>query len=160
MDWNAKIVDTYRPRDSVEPRARPAFRCGASEDAISQLEKSVGCRLPMRLRSLLLQTDGVTEEVEVAPNNWIEASIVIYSVDQMIDTNLSVRRAYSDRNVDRYLFFSTAGADGIQFGSIAASEAREDAEVFAWYSDETSDKRMANSLPTFLTNWCSGRSTV
>ena len=112
------------------------------------------------VRSLLLQTDGVTEEVEVAPNNWIEASIVIYSVDQMIDANFSLRRTNSDRNVDRYLFFSTAGADGIQFGSTAASEAREDAEVFAWYPDETPDKRMADSLLTFLTNWCSGRSTV
>ncbi len=91
MDWKAKIVDIYRPRDSLVPKARPAFRDGASEDAINHLEKSVGCRLPMRLRSLLLQSDGVTEDVEVAPNNWIEANIVIYSVDQMIDTNVSLR---------------------------------------------------------------------
>lgn len=160
LDWKTKLVDAYMARSSDAPRARPAFGCGTSEDAIGRLEELLNCHLPMSLRSLLLQTDGVKEEIELEPGNWIIASIVIYSVEEMIDNNVFMRREYADRDAGRYLFSSTAGVDGIQFGSIATIEQRQDTPIFAWYPDQTPDKRMSDGLLPFLMGWCEGRSTV
>lgn len=160
MDWKTKIVDAYKARGADAPPARPVFCCGTSEDAIGRIEELFNGHLPMSLRSLLLQTDGVKEEIEIEPSNWIIASIVIYSVEEMIDNNVFMRREYADRNVDQYLFFSTAGVDGIQLGSLATMEQRQDALIFAWYPDQTADKRMSDGLLPFLVGWCEGRLTV
>ncbi len=160
MDWLATIIDAYTARAPDSTPARPCFRKGSSLDAISRLEASLACRLPQSLRSLLAQTDGVTEEIEIAPDLWIVASIVIYSIDEMIETNSCMRRTYGNRLVNRYCFFSTAGTDGIQFGFRADPEDREDASILAWYPDETAAKCMGDGLHQFLTGWCSGTSTV
>ncbi|MDX1929462.1 MAG: SMI1/KNR4 family protein [Pirellulaceae bacterium] len=160
LDWLATIINAYKARDSDSTPARPCFRIGASVDAISRLEASLACRLPLSLRSLLSQTDGVTEEIEIAPDHWIAASIVIYSIDEMIDTNSYMQCSYGNRHVNRYCFFSTAGTDGIQFGFPADSEDREDASVLAWYPDETAAKCMGDGLLQFLTGWCSGSTAV
>lgn len=159
MDWLAKIVDAYKTRRSHVP-ARPSFREGASEQAIARLEESLACRLPTSLRSLLSQTDGITEEIQIEPDRWVVASVVIYSVDEMADNNLFMRREYADRNVDRYCFFSTAGFDGIQIGFCIDSGDCNPATVIAWYPDETADKCMGSDFLHFLTDWCAGRATV
>lgn len=160
LDWKAKTVDAYKVSARDAPPSRPAFCDGASPIAIARMEETLSCRLPMSLRSLLSQTDGVKEELEIENNHWLFASIVIYSVDEMIDTNLFMRREYRDRNVDRYCFFSTAGTDGIQFGMPPKLADQEDASVFAWYPDGTPDKHMADGLLPFLQGWCAGVATV
>jgi len=160
LDWKAKFVEAYKARASDAPLARPSFRDGASEIVIARMEESFAHRLPLSLRSLLSQTDGVTEEIEIEHHGWMVSSIVIYSVDEMIETNLFMRRENGDRNVDRYWFFSTAGTDGIQFGMTASADVSEDASIFAWYPDETEDKHMSDSMLRFLIGWCTGRATV
>jgi hypothetical protein len=160
LDWKAKIVDAYNASVHDAPSTRPSFCDGASPDAIARMEEALACRMPMSLRSLLSLTDGVTEELEIERNRWLVASIVIYSVDEMTDTNLVMRREYRDQKIGRYLFFSTAGTDGIQFAMSAELAVREDANVFAWYPDGTPDKYMADGLLSFLQGWCAGLATV
>ena len=160
LDWKAKIVDAYKASTRDAPPTRPSFCDGASLSVIARMEELSACRMPMSLRSLLSQTDGVKEELEIEHNHWMVASIVIYSVDEMIDTNLFMRREYRDRKNDRYWFFSTAGTDGIQFGMPADLADRQDASVFAWYPDGTPDKYMADGLLPFLQGWCAGLATV
>lgn len=160
MDWQNLVVNAYESRMSVEPRTRPAFRSGASEREIDCLEQIVGRCLPMSLRSLLLQTDGVTEELQLENGDWIESSVVVYSAEQMIDANVFVRQTFAERNPVRYCYFSTAGADGIQFGLPVGTDCLGDAEVVAWYPDQTPDKCVANGLAQFLADWCSGQASV
>lgn len=160
MDWKAKIVDSYKACARVATPTRPSFCDGASSSVLARMEEVLACRLPMSLRSLLSQSDGVKEELEIENNHWLVASIVIYSVDEMIDTNQFIRGKYHHRNVDQYCFFSTAGADGIQFGMPAVLQYQEDLSVYAWYPDETPDKHMADGLLPFLTGWCAGFATV
>lgn len=160
MDWRAKIVDAYKASACDAPPTRPSFCDGASRGEIARMEQTLACRMPMSLRSLLSQSDGVTEELEIEHNHWLVASVVIYSVDEMTDTNLFMRRKYRDQKIDRYWFFSTAGTDGIQFAMPAELADREDASVFAWYPDGTPDKYMADGLLPFLQRWCAGLATV
>lgn len=160
MDWKATIVDAYKANGRDAPPARPSFCDGVSPSVIARMEETLACRIPLSLGSLLLQTDGVKEELEIEHKHWLVASIVIYSVDEMIDTNLFLRREYPDQEIDRYWFFSTAGADGIQFGMRVKVADPEDSSVFAWYPDGTPDKYMADGLLPFLKGWCGGVATV
>lgn len=160
MDWKAKIIDAYKASARDAPPARPSFCEGASLSVIARMEETLACRMPVSLRSLLSQTDGVTEELEIEHNHWVVASIVIYSVDEMIDTNLLMRRKYCDREIGRYWFFSAAGTDGIQFGMPAMVADQRDARVSAWYPDGSPDKIMADGLLAFLQGWCAGVATV
>jgi hypothetical protein len=97
LDWRAKIVDAYKASACDAPPTRPSFCDGASPGEIARMEQTLACRMPMSLRSLLSQSDGVTEELEIEHNHWLVASVVIYSVDEMTDTNLFMRREYRDQ---------------------------------------------------------------
>ena len=124
------------------------------------MEERLDFQLPISLKSLLAQTDGVAEEIKVGPDQWICSGIVIYSIDEMIETNSYVKREYPDRNLRRFCFFSTAGTDGILFGFRTAPMDPADESVLAWYPDETADKRVADGLLQFLEGWCGGTTTV
>ncbi|TWT91757.1 SMI1/KNR4 family protein [Stieleria varia] len=160
MDWQILIINAYKSRMSVELRTRPAFRGGSSESEIDHLEFVLGHCLPRSLRSLLLQSNGVAEELQLESGDWIESSIVVYSAEQMIDANVFVRQTFPERDPMRYCYFSGAGTDGIQFGLPVAADCPDDAEVFAWYPDQTPDKFLADGLATFLADWCSGQASV
>lgn len=160
MDWKARLSDAYSTRSLSGIAARPKFADGASPADINVFETAFGCSLPESLRSLLQQTDGVTECIEVERHSWIESGLIVYSIEQMAETNRWCRDRYSERGVDRYCFFSTAGTDGVQFGFRATAERQPDVEVFAWYPDEAPDKCMAPGLLEFLAGWCGGSLTV
>ena len=160
MNWERHLVGAYETRSSIAQLVRPAFHRAASDSEISRAEETLRCRLPRSLRFLLLQTNGVTEELQIENDLWIESGIVVYSVEEMIDANLYVRQAYPERNADQYCYFSTAGTDGIQFGLRARLNEQDDAAVFAWYPDQTREKRMADGLAFFLRDWCAGQATV
>lgn len=160
MDWKSLIINAYESRVTLEPRTRPVFRSGASEGEIDRLEQVIGHCCPMSLRSLLLQSDGVSEEFQLESGDWIVSSIVVYSAEQMIDANELVRQRFPERNPIRHCYFATAGTDGIQFGVPVGTEGLDDAKVIAWYPDQTPDKCLADGLAMFLTDWCSGQATV
>lgn len=161
VDWKKTIERSYATRPATI-RVRPLFRDGATEEIVSNVEETLNLRLPSVLRSLLFQTNGFNEEIELSPEVWMQTNIVAYSVEQILEVNQFHRdqQLYRDRNISKYCLISTAGVDGVQFCIRATLERSEDVPVYAWYPDETPEKCMGEGLFQFLDAWCSSKSSV
>ena len=161
MDWKQSIVKIYQSRSAVNA-VRPIFRERASNGSISDVEQLFELKLPNSLCSLLGQSNGFSEEMELSPGDWLETNIVVYSVDQLQEVNQFYREQpyYRARNIAQYLIIATAGINGIQFCIEVSKVECEDAAVFAWYPDETPEKRMGDDLFQFLNDWCSSSSCI
>jgi hypothetical protein len=75
---------------------------------------------------------------------------IVWPAEEIWERNCWVRDAYAGRHVERYVFFSSPGTDGILFGCPASHESRPDSLIYAWYPDESDDKCVAQSLEQFI----------
>ena len=157
MNWKSKLLTLNGMSD---PPGRYQLRqhlfTPATEEVIASAEDVLNTRFPFTLRSLLLESDGVMQMMAVKEGEWFDESWTVWSVHEIVEQNRWHREHYADRRLSRFLFFSSAGTDGIMFGFPAADEPQPDLDVYAWYPDETDDKLLSNGLEQFLTGWRHG----
>ncbi len=87
-------------------------------------------------------------------------SSVVYSAwpleDAIVSQNLWHRDIYNEDGVNRYLFISSPGVDGIMFGFDATNTCREDGRIVAWFPDDTPVRTMADDFWSFFSGWETG----
>lgn len=128
-----------------------AFSEGASVFRIEDTEALLNVTLPSELRSLLMESNGVTEQYGCA---------LIWPIDRIREDNLRFRQhsefAELHMPFDHLLFFADAG-NGDQFAyPIHAGRIRR-ADVFAWNHEDDSRTWVAPSLAKFFEWWSSGK---
>lgn len=157
MNWESilsKLNESSNPPGRYQLRQR--LFPPATEEAIASAEDVLNTRFPFSLRSLLLESDGVMQMMAVKEGEWFDESWTVWPIHEIVEQNRWHREHYADRRLSRFLFFSSAGADGIMFGFPAADEPQADLDVYAWYPDETDDKLLSNGLERFLIGWRRG----
>ncbi|MEU6715960.1 SMI1/KNR4 family protein [Nonomuraea sp. NPDC046802] len=132
--WRQKIGRLY---DDAE------FAAPASDEAIDQIERLLGQRVPDELRELLRQTNGVRAEYE---------SGLVWSVQEIIQENTEFRQSADFAELymsfDQLMFMGDNGG-GDQFAYIRVSAGRPD-DVFVWDHETDERKWVAASLEDYL----------
>lgn len=113
----------------------------APEGALSIIEERLGQAIPLSLRSLLEETDGINAEY---------GTEVVWSADRILTENVSLRNNEHFQTLympfDALLFFGDNGG-GDQFAFVRTPE-RED--VFVWDHETDSRSWVSPSLEKFL----------
>ncbi|MET9834605.1 SMI1/KNR4 family protein [Streptomyces sp. NPDC006385] len=113
----------------------------ASEDALSLIEERLGQIIPLSLRSLLEETDGINAEY---------GTEVVWPAERILAENISLRSNEQFKDLympfDSLLFFGDNGG-GDQFAFVRTPE-RED--VFVWDHETDSRSWVSPSLENFL----------
>lgn len=84
-DWNVLYKELTGQHDYIKPNPP------ATQKQILDVEKLLGVKLPVDLKELLLEMNG---------DSWL-----IFSTEQIIETNLSIRKLDCYRPLDCLLFF-------------------------------------------------------
>jgi hypothetical protein len=130
----------------------PAAEFGAPSSAaeLAATEAAVGAALPLALRELLLECDGVHGNYGLG---------VIWSAARIRGDNLHFRTNADFRTLympfDSLLFFADAG-NGDQFAFPVVGGAVRD-DVFVWNHENDSRSRAAPSLQLYVEWWLTGR---
>ncbi len=127
-----------------------AFRLPALEAEIAHTESALGITLPAELRSLLAESNGVSDHY---------GGGLIWSAEQIKRVNLEFRETASFRELymsfESLLFFADAG-DGNQFAyPIRAGEVRCP-DIFVWEHETDSRRWYASSLESYVTQRIAG----
>ncbi len=164
MNWRERIEEMYASREAQPGIAsRAQFREPASLQEMESLEETLRVRLPAELRTLLLETNGVLELLQVDNGEWIENMWLIWPTTMIADDNLRWRQPSArdtwDRDFSRFLFFADAGSDGILFGHpVEGKDATASVSMWIPIGDEVTS--IAPSLETFLDGWLRGTITA
>ncbi len=129
-DWNElykSLIDTH---DYIKPNPP------ATQKQIFDIEKSLGIKLPMDLKVLLFKMNG---------DSWL-----IFSAEQIIEINLSVRKLECYMPLDCLLFFGGNGCGDYYGYPITRQDGVRDDHVFMW--DHEYDNRIwkANNLQDMI----------
>lgn len=124
--WNALYKELIGKHDYIKPNPP------ATQKQIFDVEKSLGNKLPADLKELLLKMNG---------DNWL-----IFSAEQIIETNLSARKLEYCMPLDCLLFFAGNGCGDYYGYPITPQDGVRDDNVFMW--DHEYDNRIwkANNL--------------
>lgn len=125
-DWNALYNELAGKHDYIKPNPP------ATQKQIFDVEKSLGNKLPADLKELLLKMNG---------DSWL-----VFSAEQIIETNLSARKLDCYMPLDCLLFFSGNGCGDYYGYPITPQDGVRDDNVFMW--EHESDNRIwkANNL--------------
>lgn len=125
-DWKALYKELLRKHDYLTPNAP------ATQKQIADLEKAMGYKLPNDLKTFLCHMNG---------DNFL-----VFSTDQMIEINLSVRKLGCFMPLDCMLFFAGNGCGDYYGYPITNEDGIRDDNVFIW--EHESDNRIwkANTL--------------
>jgi hypothetical protein len=160
MNWHSRLTSLKYSHPEGRFSLRQELCPPATDNEIDEAENRLQLRFPRSLRSLLLESNGVMGMMSIDGEEWFENLWTVWPLDEITQQNLWHRERYAGRNLSGFLFFVTAGVDGIQFGFRGRTENADDAAVYAWYPDETDDKLMVDRLDSFLEAWCCGRLSV
>lgn len=157
--WQELIQDLtsdIQPIHGLEPG--PDFFPGATSDQLNKVEQETGIHLPVSLRGLLKESNGVLV---------VFGQHLIWNTDEFVTYNKPpwvLLRAGLDwhdfPDKQRLLFFGDAGVDGIRFGFPVISENHVSEEVFAWYPIGDEQVHKASSLQNYIEGWLTGSLTV
>jgi SMI1-KNR4 cell-wall len=127
------------------------FFPAASEEQLTQTDRTLGVELPEHLRNFLRETNGA-----LGPN----ALGLVWPLERIRDENLSFRANREFRALympfDHLLFFADAG-NGDQFAFAIADGVVRRHDVFAWNHEDDSRSWVAPSLKRYLEWWLSGK---
>ncbi|MGH3703698.1 MAG: SMI1/KNR4 family protein [Agromyces sp.] len=136
--------------DEIKHWGEVAFSPPASADAIEACEAKLGHELPVQLRQLLAETNGIEGEYGLG---------LLWSTDRIADDNAHFRG--DDYFRDLYMpfaglvFFADAG-NGDQFAvSLSGNH-----EVYVWNHEDDSRIWVAPTVMSYLENWITGTLTV
>jgi len=158
VNWRQSVSDGYK-RQPHDPgvKSKPKFYSASSPDAIIQAEKQLDVELPSSLRSLLLETNGVMDTLAVDGGEWFENMWLVWPVEEIISTNLSVRseqaRGTYDSKFRNLLFFAGAGCDGVLFAHRILRDRIATPTVVVWHPIEDRLTEVALSLEEFIEGW-------
>lgn len=151
MSWQLTIDAIYVDRVQRDDRAcRPRYCPPATEEALAAVERELRVVLPASLRRLLAESNGVMNTMSVAGGPWLNEDWLIWPIELILEENQWLRSMYDDRNLNRYVFFSSAGVDGIMYGFSHSQSSEPDFSVYAWYPDDTPDKHLGDGLESFV----------
>lgn len=104
----------------------------ATQEQISEVEERLGNKLPFDLRELLLEVNG---------DSWL-----IFSTEQIIEINLSVRSLDFYMPLDCLLFFGGNGCGDYYGFPITRSDGVKNDDVFLWEHEDDSRTWKASAL--------------
>ncbi len=153
MSWCKRLLAICEMHKNAEYAVSVAFHSPALSSSISELEHQLAVFLPDSLRSLLAETNGVTETMEVQGElksiGWI-----VFALDEIRRTNESHRttlnEAWPDIRFEDFLFFSSPGVDGLLYAFVVDGTHCRDDDIVIWYPLDNLIKNIASSLEEFL----------
>jgi hypothetical protein len=158
MQWREFITDLYR----VVPRqpgiaSKPEFYPGASAEEIVDAEVRLNARLPLSLRSLLLESNGIMDLMAIDGGEWFDNMWLLWTVSEMVHQNLAYRAETRKRTYGRafhkVVLFAGAGSDGILFGFPVMEDGACAPRVVVWHPIEDDLEGLASALEDFLRGW-------
>jgi hypothetical protein len=161
IKWCELIAGVYDARPP-EPGivSKPVFYAAALTQNIAIAEARLDAKLPVCLKSLLLETDGVMDMLSIDGGEWFKNMWLLWPLDEIVNRNLVLRAETATGNYERgfqkLLFFADAGADGILFAFPVAASRECASNVVAWYPVEDELTGMSPSLEGFLRGWLVG----
>jgi hypothetical protein len=130
------------------------YRQPASLADIAKAEGLLQVQLPVHLKALLLQTNGVLDEYE---------SSILWTIDYIVSRNIELRSHPDFKTLympfDHLLFLGDAG-NGDQFSyAILAGEIRNP-DIFAWNHENDSRTWVAPNLERFIEWWFANKISI
>src|SRR5688572_29909466 len=87
--WCELLTGIYQTRPQQSGSELKAhFHSGAEEEKIATAESQLNARLPISLRSLLLETNGVTEMMSLDGGDWHVSMELLWNIDEIVEQNL------------------------------------------------------------------------
>ena len=126
MNWNVIYKELISKTNNIKPN-NPA-----TKKQISDVENSLGCKLPNDLKEFLLEMNG---------DNWL-----IFSTEQITEINLSVRKLDCFMPLNCLLFFGGNGCGDYYGYPITAQDGVRDDNVFMWEHEVDNRIWKANNL--------------
>jgi len=128
---------------SLEPNVR--FAAPATEEELQQVEAALGVSLPVHLRDLLLETDGIHDRT---------GATIVWRAEEIIKRNLYFRDSDGWEDLympfDHLLFFGDNGG-GDQFAyPIQVGGSINNYDVLRWVHETDAREWYANRLEVFL----------
>jgi len=156
--WRDLIQAAFRNRPGDLP-VLPVFNPPALEEALLGAEDLLAVSLPTELRTLLSETNGVKESMEL-PEGQTEIGYLVWPVERIAEDNLRFRSDPHNRDTlmpfDHLLFFADAG-NGDQFAYAVVNGRVQRPYIYAWNHEDDSRKWVAPSLKDFIEWWVSGK---
>ena len=125
-DWNVLYKELTGQHDCIKPNPP------ATQKQILDVEKLLGNKLPVDLKELLLEMNG--------------DSGLIFSTDQIIETNLSARKLNCFMPLDCLLFFGGNGCGDYYGYPITSQDGVRDDNVFMWEHEYDNRTWIASNL--------------
>ncbi|MBM3995794.1 MAG: SMI1/KNR4 family protein [Planctomycetes bacterium] len=166
MNWRDFIIEVYADAERAPGiRSKPDFRPPALSQDFAELESLLKVLMPLELRSLFLDSNGVMSMLSVDDGDWFEDMWLFWPISDMVKQNLRMRwatmhpyddnRRYCPRG-DDLLFFASNGADGTFAHPINAQGVVEPS-VFVWTPIGDELTLLASSLKEFVRAWLTGQ---
>ena len=123
-----------------------------SPGQIIAADSSLGVEMPVVLRELLCETNGVQGEYGLG---------LVWNLDRIVEDNLMFRQNADFRDLympfDHLFFFADAG-NGDQFAFPTQADGLiHRLDVFVWNHEDDSRSWVASSLKDYLDRWLTGR---
>lgn len=158
--WREAIDQIYAARiNAAGTESRPIYSPPASVLDIEAAENRLGVRLPESLKSLLLESDGIMEQLSIDGGPFFDNIWVVWPVQQMVAENIEFRRRVSETSSNfgghELVCIANAGVDGILFGIESTDMPRDDSPIVSWYPIGQRTCDLAETLASFLNGWLS-----
>jgi len=163
--WRESIERMYVARtNAAATESRPVFSPPTSVLEIEGAETRLGARFPETLKSLLLECDGIMDQLSVDGGPYFDNMWLLWPVRQIVDENMALRKGIGETGSNRvghdFVFIVSAGVDGILFGIEATGKPRDDSSIVVWYPIEDRICKLADTFAEFLDGWLSNGITV
>lgn len=164
MSWRELVTGIYEGR-SQQPgiAGQSAFYPAASAATIADAEAELNAVLPVSLRSLLLETNGVMDMMAIDGGDWFESMWLLWKIEEIVEQNRYYRAAsvqgIEDRDFRDLVFFAGAGADGILF-AFPVEDGNCAPRIVVWHPIMDALDGIAASLEDFLRGWLAGTISV
>ena len=166
MTWRTTISDALAARPmQADFQTRIEFRDPVPSAEIERAERFFEVELPDELRSLFVETDGVGDWMKVVHSNgWFLNQWLVWPLDELFDQNLALHLSRGNNLAPfsdfPYLFYATAGVDGVYFGYEKREGKIRADSIATWYSMEDRCELTCMSLAQFLQEWIIGTRKV
>jgi hypothetical protein len=160
-DWVSYIQNVYAEVEaSGLSSTLPIFHQPAPRQLIDKCENRLGAIFPNELRSLLLQTNGVSEKV-LTVKGEIDSGYFLFSIEGILENNMFQRTQVGNYTMplDCLLFFAEDGT-GDYFGFAVVKGRVPHSRIYFWNHEDDSRLSIAPSLEYFIKNWRLGKIKV
>ncbi|RAV16739.1 SMI1/KNR4 family protein [Paenibacillus contaminans] len=130
------------------------FYVPATESQLLEVENSMNIELPVSLKELLQESNGVTDEYGTS---------IIWTLERIKKDNLEFRSNDDFKELympfDHLLFFSDAGnGDQFAFPILNGKIIKDD--IYVWNHEDDSRTWISSSLSSFIKGWLNGAISV